>query len=121
MENENALLWEVSASEFVFVTVILAGSAAYLTGRAMARGWLADAQLVFYIVLLAAATRFIHFALFGGTLLAPYYYAVDLLVLLVVAFAGKRLTRARQMAVQYSFKYARRGLFGWQERPGGKA
>src|SRR5690606_40544825 len=52
----------------------LAGSAAYLTGRAMARTWQADLQLAVYIVLLAAATRFIHFALFKGTLLSLHYY-----------------------------------------------
>ena len=37
MEKANGIIWEVSAWEFVFVTVILAGGAAYLTGRATAR------------------------------------------------------------------------------------
>ena len=40
MENENSLLWEVTFWEFLFVTVLLAGAAAFLTGRAAARSWL---------------------------------------------------------------------------------
>ena len=77
VEHANGLIWEVSASEFLFVTVALAGGAAYLTGRAVARSWQSDVVLVGYMVLLAAATRFIHFALFQGTLLSPWYYVVD--------------------------------------------
>ena len=116
MENENALLWEVSIWEFLFVTGFLAGGAAYLAGRAIARSWQSNLQLGFYIVLLAAATRFIHFALFGGTLLTLHYYLVDLLVLLAIAFLGKRITRARQMATRYRFQYASSGPFSWKSR-----
>ncbi|WEX09730.1 DUF6867 family protein [Chelativorans sp. AA-79] len=116
MEYENALLWEVTFWEFFFVTVLLAGGAAYLTGRAIARAWQSNLQLAGYIVLLAAATRFIHFALFNGTLLTLHYYLVDLAMLLVIAFLGKRITRARQMTTQYSFGYARSSLIGWRAR-----
>lgn len=116
MENENALLWEVTFWEFFFVTILLAGSAAYLTGRANARSWESNVTLAFYVVLLTAATRFIHFSLFEGSLLTLYYYVVDLIVLLIIAFVGKRITRARQMGTQYSFYYARSGLLGWRSR-----
>jgi len=116
MEHENALLWEVTFWEFFFVTVLLAGAAAYLTGRAIARAWQSDLQLAAYIVLLAAATRFIHFALFSGTLLTLHYYLIDLAVLLVIAFLGKRITRARQMSTQYRFAYERGGLIGWRAK-----
>ncbi|WP_159589305.1 DUF6867 family protein [Chelativorans xinjiangense] len=116
MENENAFLWEVTFWEFLFITVMLAGSAAYLTGRAIARAWQSNLQLAFYIVLLTGATRFIHFALFNGSLLTLHYYLVDLAVLLVIAFFGKRITRARQMSTQYSFSFARNGLLGWKAR-----
>ena len=103
MEHENTLIWEVTFWEFLFVTVILAGGAAYMTGRAIANVWLGTFHIVAYMVLLAAATRFIHFSLFQGTLLSPYYYLVDLVVLLVIATVGFRLTRAKQMARQYRF------------------
>ncbi|WP_309082791.1 DUF6867 family protein [Chelativorans sp.] len=116
MENENSLLWEVSWWEFVFVTIFLAGGAAYLTGRAIARAWQPDLLLAAYIVLLAAATRFIHFALFGGSLLTLHYYLVDLIVLLIIAFIGKRMTRSRQMTTQYGFRYARTGPLSWKTK-----
>lgn len=111
--HANGPIWEVTFWEFLFVTVILAGGAAYLTGRANARTWGSDASLAVYMVLLAAATRFIHFALFSGTLLSAWYYVVDLIVLLVIAFVGKRITRAGQMARQYGFEYERRNAFAW--------
>ncbi|MDX5362440.1 MAG: hypothetical protein LPL00_12890 [Alphaproteobacteria bacterium] len=116
IEHDNALLWEVSFAEFLFVTVILAGGAAYLTGRAVALSWTHSAQLVIYMVLLAAATRFIHFALFSGTLLSLHYYVVDLAVLLAIGFLGKRITRAGQMSRQYSFAYRRAGPLGWSRK-----
>ncbi|MCP1337002.1 DUF6867 family protein [Futiania mangrovi] len=116
IEHDNALLWEVSFAEFIFVTVILAGGAAYLTGRAVALSWSTNLQLAAYMVLLAAATRFIHFALFSGTLLSLHYYVVDLCVLLAIAFIGKRVTRAGQMARQYSFAYRRAGPLGWARK-----
>ncbi len=116
MEHQNTLIWEVTFWEFFFVTLLLAGSAAFLTGRAMARTWQGDKQLALYIVLLAAATRFIHFSLFSGTLLSLHYYIVDLIALLIIAFVGKRMTRAGQMSTQYSFEYNRSGPLGWQRK-----
>ncbi len=116
MENQNTLIWEVTFWEFLLVTVVLAGGAAYLTGRAVARTWLTDRNLIIYMVLLAAATRFIHFALFQGTLLSPYYYLVDLVVLIAIAMLGKRVTRSKQMARQYSFIYDRSGPISWTRK-----
>ncbi len=118
MEKQYSFLWEVTFFEFILVTVVLAGGAAYLTGRAAARSWLTNGQLFAYMVLLAAATRFIHFALFEGTLLTLHYYLVDLAVLLIIGFAGKRLTRAAQMTTQYGFIFDRNGPFGWTPRQG---
>jgi len=103
MEHQNTLIWEVTFWEFLLVTVILAGGAAYMTGRAIAGSWQGMGQIVAYMVLLAAATRFIHFALFRGTLISPWYYLVDLIVLLVLATVGFRITRGRQMERQYGF------------------
>ena len=116
MENQNTLIWEVTFWEFALVTVVLAGGAAFLTGRAIARSWQSDRTVIVYMVLLAAATRFIHFALFEGTLISPYYYLIDLIVLLLIAFLGKRVTRSRQMATQYSFLYERSGPIGWVKK-----
>lgn len=116
MEHQNTLLWEVTAFEFILVTVLLAGAAAFMTGRVVASTWKSNRVLVFYILLLTAATRFIHFALFQGTLLSAHYYIVDLIVLLAIAFAAKRIMRAKQMVTQYGFKYESAGIAGWSER-----
>ena len=116
IEKANSLIWEVTIWEFLFVTVVLAGGAAYLTGRAVARSWQGNATLVVYMALLALATRFIHFALFEGTLLSVHYLAVDFIVITAIAFLGKRVTRARQMTRQYGFEYDRRGSFSWARR-----
>ena len=109
MEHQNTLIWEVSFWEFLFVTIMLAGGAAYLTGRAIANSWLGIGHVIAYMVLLGAATRFIHFALFDGTLLSLHYYLVDLVVLLAIAALGFRVTRGKQMARQYKFLFAGNG------------
>ncbi len=118
VERELTLLWEVSFTEFLFVTLLLGGAAAWLTGRAMASTWQPNWLLAIYLAMLAAAVRFIHFALFDGTLLSGWYYIVDLIVLLVIGFAGKRFTRAGQMVRQYGFTFSRAGPFGWSRRNG---
>lgn len=110
----NGPLWEVSIWEFLVVTVLLGGGAAFMTGRAIALSWLENWRLFLYIAILNLAVRFIHFSLFEGTLLSLHYYIVDLAVLLIIAFVGKRSTRAYQMATQYSFEFKRTGLFGWR-------
>jgi small-conductance mechanosensitive channel len=101
---------------FVIITVILGGGAAWITGRAMAtawRGWIA----VFVSILgLGVAVRFIHHALFGGTMFSLHYYVADTIVLLIIASLGYRVTRVRQMTTQYSWLYERTGPFGWRDR-----
>lgn len=114
MEAQGSLLWEISFGEFLFVTVILGGAGAWLTGRAFARSWLDYGRLAGSILLLAAAVRFIHFALFSGSLLAPWYFLVDFVVLLVIGFLGMRVTRAGQMASRYRFLYRRTGPTSWE-------
>ena len=116
-----SFLWEVSLAEFLLITVFLGGGAAYLTGRAVAQTWRPLIKLVGYVLLLTGATRFIHFALFQGTLLSPYYFTVDFIILMALASLGFRLTRVRQMVGQYSWIYRRSGLLSWrgrEDRPG---
>ncbi len=111
------VIWETTIVAFLLVTVFLGGGAAYLTGRATAIVWNPLPLLVFYILLLDSAVRFIHYSLFGGTLLSLHYYAVDLVVLLILAWLGFRLTRSAQMAGQYGWLYQRAGLLWWRRRP----
>jgi hypothetical protein len=89
---------------FLLVTIALGGGAAWLAGRAIAHTWRPWWHVLPYMLILGAAVRFIHFSLFSGTLLSPYYYAVDTVVLMLCALLGFRLTRTRQMVTQYGYR-----------------
>ena len=101
---------------FALVTVLMGGWAAWMTGRAMAITWQPYSLCVVYLLILAGAVRFIHYALFGGTLLSLHYYLVDAAVLLIIGSVGFRRTRARQMARQYPWLYERLGSLTWREK-----
>lgn len=112
------ILWENSFMTFLFVTVIIGGGAGYLAGRSLASNWRPIPQLVFFMMLLALAVRFFHFALFDGTLLSLHYYVVDAAVVVGISLLGYRLTRVRQMVTQYRWLYERAGPFSWREKKG---
>ena len=92
---------------FVLVTVFLGGGAAWLAGRALAQTWRPWWQGIVYMLVLGVAVRFIHFALFDGTLLSLSGYAADTTVAIVFAGLGFRIARAQQMACRTGF--SRRG------------
>lgn len=110
------ILYHTTLADFLLVTVFLGGGAAYLTGRAVALTWRTLPVLFIYIVLLAAAVRFIHFSLFSGQLLSLHYYLVDFVVLLILAGLGFRITRVSQMAGQYRWLYQSSGPLFWRPR-----
>ena len=110
------IIYEISLAEFLFVTVILGGGAAYLTGRAIAITWRPVLSLVWFIFLLNLFVRFIHFSLYSGTLLTAQYFIVDYIVLLGLALLGYRITRTTQMVTQYSWLYQRTSPVGWKEK-----
>ncbi len=105
-----------SLTAVILVTGVLAGGAAWLTGRAVANTWRSLWQLALYIVLLTAFTRFLHFALFEGPLLSGAGYLVDLAILAVMAVTGFRVTRTNQMVTQYNWLYERVGPLSWRAR-----
>ena len=105
---------ENSFGIFVLVTVILGGGAAWLAGRAVAATWRPWWQVVVYSFILGGAVRFIHFALFDGTLLSPHYYLVDSALCMAAASLGFRAARAKQMVTQYRWIFAPDGLLGWR-------
>jgi hypothetical protein len=113
-----ALLYqEKSFGIFVLVTIVLGGGAAALAGRAIARTWRPWWQVVVYAAILGFAVRFIHFALFGATLLSLHYYVVDTAVCLVLAGIGFRAARAQQMVRQYHWLYRAAGPLRWRRTP----
>ena len=110
------LLYEQSLLVFLLVTVAMGGWAAWMSGRAIALTWRSEIKVAAAMIALACVTRFIHFTLFQGALLSPWYFAVDLAVLMGFGFLGFRITRVRQMTTQYRWLYERAGLLGWRER-----
>jgi hypothetical protein len=108
---------EGSLGVFLLVTILLGGGAAALAGRAIALTWRPRWQVVVYMLILGAAVRFIHFALFGGTLLSVHYYLVDMSICMASGFAGFWAARAAQMTTQYPWINAPAGPFRWRRKP----
>ena len=101
---------------FLGMTVVLFGFAAFLTGQATAQNWRPAWQILPAALLLAAADRFLLYALFGAELASPGGFLIGVTILTGMAAAAYYLTRARKMVQQYPWLYERRGLFGWREK-----
>ena len=104
-----------TALQVFFVTCLLGGGAAWATGRALADTWRPFGQAIVYLLLLGAAFRFAHFALFQGKLFSLSSYLSDTVYLLAVGGLSWRLTRARRMVTQYRWLYERTGPFTWRQ------
>lgn len=113
---QGVLYEEPSIFLFLLVTCVLGGWAAWMTGRGIALTWGPVWRAILWAVPLAAVVRFIHFALFDGTLLSFHYYAIDFLVVAAIAALGFRFRRTRQMTTQYRWLYQRTGPLTWRER-----
>jgi hypothetical protein len=108
---------EDSFGVFLLVTVVLGGGAATLAGRAIAFTWRPWWQIIFYMLILGGAVRFIHFALFDGTLLSLHYYIVDSAICMACGFTGFRVARAAQMVTQYRWINQPLGPLRWRRKP----
>ena len=112
------VIWENSLAAFLIVTLFVGGGAAFMTGRAIAKNWKPLWLLVIYTLLLTCADRFLHFALYEGTLLTLHFFLVDFLVLMALSALGFRLTRTRQMVTQYRWLYEQVTPLSWRKKPG---
>ena len=102
---------------YLVVTVILGGGGAFSSGRAIARSWQDWPMVILAMAGLAFGVRFIHYALFGETLLSLHFYLADFLTLCAIGLIGHRYTRAGQMTTQYRWLYERTGPLNWVEKP----
>ena len=102
---------------FLLITVLMGGSAAWVTGKAVAQTWRPLYQLLVYAGLLVFGVRFLHYALFYEPLLPLRNWAVDYTVLFVLAALGFRRMRALQVSTQYSWLFEPSGPLGWRRRP----
>jgi hypothetical protein len=141
------VLYEIGPFNFLLVTVVMGGAAAWMTGRAAALTWSSYIVLAVYLMLLTWAVRFLHMALFGSiipsiaqyyiadvTALAKtlemdlnrllnlimvfYYYVIDLIVIAIIGWLGYRYTRASQMTSRYGWLFAASGPLSWEARKG---
>ena len=101
---------------FLFFTVVLGGLGAWATGRAFAGTWRSPLSLPPALLVLAAAVRFLHYALGGEDLLSLQYYLIALVVVGLAAVYSFRACRAEQMVRQYPWLFARAGPLGWSTK-----
>jgi small-conductance mechanosensitive channel len=116
MIMQGILYEEPSIWQFFFVTCLLGGWAAWMTGRACAQTWRPQLALFFYLLGLGLAVRFIHHALFNGTMFSLQYYGVDTIILMVLGFLGYRYTRTNQMVTQYGWLYEKASPLSWRSK-----
>ena len=109
-------MFEGSPLVFLVLTVIIGGGAAFLAGRALAAGWRSQWLAVGYMVPMALALRFIHYALFHSSLTSPGALLTDFTVLAAAALLGHRMKRASQMATQYPWLYEATSPVSWREK-----
>jgi small-conductance mechanosensitive channel len=113
---QGILYEEPSIWEFFFITFLLGGWAAWMTGRACAQTWRPVPVLVVYLLLLGIGVRFIHHALFNGTMFTVQFYVVDTIILLAIGIVGYRYTRTNQMVTQYHWLYERASMLSWKSK-----
>jgi small-conductance mechanosensitive channel len=110
------ILYEQGLGHFLGVTWVLGGGAAWMTGRACAQTWRPFPNLVLYLLGLGIAVRFIHHALFLGTMFSLHYYIVDTIVLLILGTLSYNYTRTNQMVTQYYWLYEKASPLTWKPK-----
>jgi hypothetical protein len=101
---------------FLLLTFVVFGWTAFATGNGVASRWQPARQVVFYCCLLAAAERFIDYALADGELLSIGGFLASAAALSAIGLFAWRITRARMMVTQYPWLYEPVGLFAWREK-----
>ena len=117
----SGILYDDSAGGFwifLVLTIILGCAAAVATGRAIAQTWRPHWHLPAFMLILAAAVRFLHYALFQERLLSLQFYFVTLALLVIAGEFGYRARRKQQMTSQYRWLFEPAGLTSWRLRSG---
>ena len=114
---QGILYEEPSFWSFVMVSFLIGGWTAWRTGKGVADGWgQIIPHVLIYTLLLGIGIRFVHHALFNGTMFSLHYYVVDTICLMIFSLAGFRYTRAKQMATKYYWLYEKAGPFAWKKK-----
>lgn len=101
---------------FVLITLLIGGVLAWQAGRAIASTWRPFWIVPVYMVVLAAAVQFLHYALGGEDLLSLQFYISAFVLLCLASAFGYRSRRSEQMSTQYSWLFSRSGQLGWSMR-----
>ena len=86
-------LYDNSLTAFIIITLVLAGGASWMSGRALAQTWQPSWLAVAYAILLALPARFLHWSLANGTLLSAHYLLTDAILLILIGAKGRVRTR----------------------------
>ncbi|OLP52504.1 hypothetical protein BJF92_02725 [Rhizobium rhizosphaerae] len=113
---QGILYEEASFAQFMMITCIIGGWTAWRTGKSVADSWKGYGLVLIYTALLGLAIRFVHHALFGGTMFSLHYYIVDTIVLLLFSTAGFRFYRTQQMTTSYYWLYEKVSPFSWKAK-----
>jgi hypothetical protein len=101
---------------FLGMTAALFGCGAFLSGQAIAQSWRPAWQILPTALLIAAADRFLLYALFSADLASTSGFLIAAAMLAAIMAVAFYLTRARKMVQQYPWLYERSGLFRWRAK-----
>ena len=110
------ILYDNSLAAFVIITLLLAGGASWMSGRALAQTWQPVWLAAAYALLLALPARFLHWALADGSLLSAHYFLTDAILLILIGFLSYRIFQTSSMVNQYPWLYERTSLISWGTR-----
>ena len=99
-----------------FLVLLLGFWTAWRTGKAVAESWQGYGTVFVYILGLAVAMRFLHYSLFAGPFISPFFYVIDVVLLLAWAVAGFQSRRTTQMVDNYYGLYERTSYFSWKNK-----
>jgi hypothetical protein len=102
--------------QFIFLTLLLGGWLAFMTGRAFASTWRGYVMLIVSLLFLGLVVRFIHFSVAGAELFNLKFYIIDTICLLFIGIIGFQVTRVKQMTLQYWWLYERINPLVWRKR-----
>lgn len=106
--------WSIFGALFILG---LGAAGAWAAGKAVAGTWRPVTSLPFGLVALAAAVRFLRYAIFGEDLTSAPRFIAALVVVVLAGAYGYRSHRAKQMVGQYPWLFARAGPLGWGAKP----
>jgi hypothetical protein len=103
---QGILYEEASIWQFLFITLILGGWAAWMTGRACAQTWRPYLTLVVYLLALGHGGSF-HpsCAVRGNDVLVALLHRRHIILMVIGGTLGYRYTRTNQMVSQYHWLY----------------